>query len=76
MYGEFWVHFCCFFLLRAAWWFPKVADLQIYIRTCDIICNQVLNVVVQIGFSSKQREISHSYTINKQRTLCEHTFHL
>lgn len=58
MYGEFWVHFCWVFLLSAAQWFPKVADLQIYIGTFDIMCNWVLNVVVHIGFSSKLIEKS------------------
>lgn len=50
--------FVGFFLLSAAQWFPKVADLQICIVTFDIMCNWVLNVVVHIGFSSKHIEKS------------------
>lgn len=54
--------FLSFCLLRAARRFPEVADLQIYIRTSDIICNWVLNVAVQMAFTSKHRNQPFLYS--------------
>lgn len=65
-----------FCLQRAAWWFAKLADLQIYIRAFDIVCNWVLSGVIQICFRLKCRQMIDSYTIRSTQKGMKWAFHL